>query len=964
MDCSCFRQAIGRRSLSCVIAMILVPALWVAAAPAEPGAPAEPTAAPSGDKISFTQDVLDNGLRVIYAPLHQAPVVHVRVVYHVGSRDERPDRQGFAHMFEHMMFRGSAHVPPEEHMKLIGIVGGISNAFTSFDQTVYHDTLPADHLGMALYLEADRMASFKVSEQIYKTERKVVAEEWRMRQNRPYGNQYEDFLKTAFTSHSYRWTPIGNMDHLRAARVEELQDFFNTYYLPNNAVLVISGDFQLDSTRALVKKYFGWVPPGPAVHRDIPREPGQTAPRRADVAYPVPLPSVMIGYRLPPYSDPDHDALALLADVLGTGRSSRLERLLVEGTDPQAVNVSASQMTLEDAGLFIVSATAMQGRDPDAVERQLTQAVADVVEHGVTAGELEKAKTLERVGLVQGRETATLLATQLGDEALFGGDPNRVNTALARVNAVTVADVAAVAKKYLAPARATTLRVKPDPLGKEARAAATQAAMNTPVPPSAKPPKPRVVDFPRDYPDHAPFNDSHSPAHLAKGEETQINGVQVIVMPDPRLPLVTWSLTTRSGAYADPAGKEGLSALAGQMLLHGAGDLDAEAFSRDLESSGITLEVSDGGDFTRVSGSCITAQLDHAFKRFNQIIRAPALPATEFTKLREQTSNQLRLAQESPTVVAGNDLNAAIWGRDTVLGRSATPASVGSLTLDDVRAAYQRNLDPRDAILLIAGDVTVERGRELAKGLLDGWKASDQALPSIVYPVAKTFAARRIILVDRPGGKQATVRMAVPAYDIRVPEKFAGSIAGQILTAGIDSRLGRYVRAEKGLAYGVHGVFQPGRHGGAFVAGTDTAVESTADAIEAIFKVLGDMRNAEVTPAELLQSKSRVAGSMAMSMQTIQQQASFRVDGILNAYPIDYYDMYPAKVGEVTAEQVRDVMSRYVKDGQMTIVVVAPAEAVKAQLERLGTVEVVPMPSLRNGAATQPATPDLLKPAA
>src|SRR5437016_4091842 len=168
------------------------------------------------EKIAFSEENLPNGLHVIYAPLHQAPVVHVRVFYHVGSRDERADRQGFAHMFEHMMFRGSAHVAPEEHMKLIGIVGGISNAFTSFDQTVYHDTIPSNHLEMALYLEADRMASFKVSEDIYKTERKVVAEEWRMVQNRPYGTMYEDFLKNAFVAHSYRWTPIGNMDHLRA----------------------------------------------------------------------------------------------------------------------------------------------------------------------------------------------------------------------------------------------------------------------------------------------------------------------------------------------------------------------------------------------------------------------------------------------------------------------------------------------------------------------------------------------------------------------------------------------------------------------------------------------------------------------------------------------------------------------------------------------------------------------------
>src|SRR3954470_3196623 len=219
----------------------------------------KPATIPAPAPVEYVQETLDNGLRVIYAPLHQAPVVHVRVLYHVGSRDERPDRQGFAHMFEHMMFRGSAHVKPEEHMKLIHTVGGNSNAFTSFDQTVYVDTIPANSTEMALYLEADRMASFKVNENIYKTERKVVGEEWRIRQNRPYGTQFEEFLKKAFTTHSYRWTPIGNMDHLKAAEVAELQDFFNTYYLPNNATLIIAGDIDVDAARNLVRKFFGWI---------------------------------------------------------------------------------------------------------------------------------------------------------------------------------------------------------------------------------------------------------------------------------------------------------------------------------------------------------------------------------------------------------------------------------------------------------------------------------------------------------------------------------------------------------------------------------------------------------------------------------------------------------------------------------------------------------------------------------
>src|SRR5688572_26698681 len=370
-----------------VCAMLLLLGVCAPAGANEPIAPDAARPATAVQPIEFEQETLPNGLRVIYSPLRQAPVVHVRVLYHVGSRDERPDRQGFAHMFEHMMFRGSAHVKPEEHMKLIGVVGGNSNAFTSFDQTVYVNTLPSNHLEMALYLEADRMASFKVSEDIYKTERKVVAEEWRIRQNRPYGTMYENFLKNAFTKHSYRWTPIGNMDHLRAAEVAELQDFFNTYYLPNNAILVVAGDIDVARTRAMVKKYYGWIPAGPKVERSIPREPEQAEPRRVTVPDRVPLPAVLLGYHVPDYKSDDHYALSVLSTILSGGRSARLDKLLVYNDKPQAVSVGVSHMQLEDVGVLGVSATVMQGRDAGQVEKTLAVAIAEVVEKGVTVPE-------------------------------------------------------------------------------------------------------------------------------------------------------------------------------------------------------------------------------------------------------------------------------------------------------------------------------------------------------------------------------------------------------------------------------------------------------------------------------------------------------------------------------------------------------------------------------------------------
>src|SRR4051812_42615552 len=229
-------------------------------------------------RIDFTEEKLENGLHVIYAPLHQSPVVHVRIHYHVGSRDERPDRQGFAHMFEHMMFRGSAHVKSEEHFLLTQKVGGIAHAFTDYDQTIYEDTVPANQLELALYLEADRMASFKVSDETFQIERNVVFEEMRRLENQPYAGVNDELSRVLFTKHSYRWSPIGQMAHLNAAKAPELQQFFNTYYIPNNATLVIAGDIDIGLAKALVQKYFAWIPKGAQILRQIRPEPQQNEP--------------------------------------------------------------------------------------------------------------------------------------------------------------------------------------------------------------------------------------------------------------------------------------------------------------------------------------------------------------------------------------------------------------------------------------------------------------------------------------------------------------------------------------------------------------------------------------------------------------------------------------------------------------------------------------------------------------
>jgi zinc protease len=962
-------------------AVCLVPLGLIRADAPVPAATEAPSTAPAAklpdvQKIDFTEETLPNGLKVVYAPLHQAPVCQVRMLYHVGSRDERPDRQGFAHMFEHMMFRGSAHVPPQEHMKLIDEVGGICNAFTSFDQTVYHDTIPSEDLGLALYLEADRMASFKVTDEIYQIERKVVAQEWMLQQNRPYGNMGTKLFGSVFTKSSYNWTPIGNMQHLLAAPASELQDFYNTYYVPNNAVLVIAGDFDLAKTKELVHKYYAWIPAGAPVEHPHTDEPAQTQARSATMPDRLAqLTEIVAAYKIPPYKSDDQYALSVLGTIMGGGATSRLERALVNNEHPLCASAGAGSDSLEYAGIFEVEGRVLPGKDAEAVKKILAEQVADIIKNGVTPEEMALAKTDNRVGTIRGRETCDQIAGDVGDAVLWADDANRVNTDLAKLDAVTAADVQAVAKKYLQPDMVTLVTVEPDPLGTLTRKAAAASGNSAgaaaalrggaAVVASTQPIAYKTVDFPADYPTKPPLPPAGVAAHFEKGQETTVNGVHVIVLTDHRLPLVGWTLAMRRGSDSDPADKLGLAGMTAAMLTHGAGSLSYQQLSEELAQHGISLGVSAGGDNTRLSGGCTTEELDRGFARSRDVLMSPTFPADEFAKLKAQTQAGVAQGMASPAAAAGMEISHELYG-DSPMGRHTTPEMIAAITLDDVKKSYAEFYHPDDAVLTISGDVSFEHGVELAKQLTDGWKA--QPMPEVSYDLpAPSLSPKPIILIDNPDGSAgagAILDMGIRAYDIHNPDKFAGSLASTILSSGIESRLMEYVRAEKGYVYGIDGTFQPGRHDGAFMVDAPTRPQVIGDCITSTVEVLDQLKNPTgknpLTDEELAMAKRRVTGLMVMRMQTVGQQAGMRLDGILNGYPADYYDVYPEHINAVTVDQVRSVMDKYVKPDAMSVVVVAPASAVKEQLEKLGPVTVKPMPALRDQGTTRP-TNEMMK---
>jgi zinc protease len=425
--------------------------------------PPEASPAIRPPQLRITTVILPNGLRIVMLEDHAAPVINLQMWYHVGSKDERAGRTGFAHLFEHLMYKGSAHVPAEEHSRFIEAMGGQDNAYTQDDATVFWETFPSNYLERVMWLEADRLGSLKVDQANFESEREVVKEERRVRvDNVPYGRVIEDLYAAAFTIHPYRHTTIGSMDDLNKATLADVQDFFRTFYRPDNATMVIVGDFTNDQATAWAQKYFGGIPkPTQPIPRIATPEPTQTAERRLTQSYPnSPLPAVVIGYKMPAAYALDAYPLELASNILSGGESSRLYKKLVYD-DQVAVQVFGAGNFTEDPNLFFAVAVMNQGKTSAEGEKGIHDILEGMRTIPVSQLELDKAKNQEIANFILGRETAQAKADAIGRYAVIGKSANLVNTDLANYLKVTVADIQRVARDYFTATHATVLLVEP-----------------------------------------------------------------------------------------------------------------------------------------------------------------------------------------------------------------------------------------------------------------------------------------------------------------------------------------------------------------------------------------------------------------------------------------------------------------------------------------------------------------------
>ena len=413
-------------------------------------------------KLQYQMATLGNGLRVILSEDHSTPIVHISVWYHVGSKNERPGRTGFAHFFEHMMFKGSKNVEPESHTSIIASVGGRSNAYTTEDETVFWQTLPAQYMPLALWMEADRMATLRVDDEAFKREREVVKEERRMRvENQPYGRLSEIIYDNAFTTHPYKHPTIGSMADLEAASINDVREFHNTFYVPENATLTIVGDFDAAQTMQLVTQYFGRVPKAlKPVPRDIPQEPAQKKEKRAVVEEAWPLPAVVVAYHVTYDGHPDAYPLHITSKILSDGQSARIPRELVY-KKRLALTAFGSGNITEHPNLFYSVAIVQPGQTPEAAEKALIEEFEKLKREPVSDVELQRAKNQFARDYIVSRESNEDKALHLAHAAVIHNDITTADGEFDIFTRVSTADVQRVARTYFNEPNRVVLHILP-----------------------------------------------------------------------------------------------------------------------------------------------------------------------------------------------------------------------------------------------------------------------------------------------------------------------------------------------------------------------------------------------------------------------------------------------------------------------------------------------------------------------
>ncbi|KAA6462185.1 insulinase family protein [Acidobacteria bacterium AB60] len=922
-----------RKSLACLGLLALAAASAVAQSPRKL------------PELKYEKYTLPNGLTVITHEDHRLPLVAVDLWYHVGPLNERPGRTGFAHLFEHMMFEGSEHVGEKAHIKFVQSAGATDvNGTTDFDRTNYFETMPSNQLELALWLESDRMGF--LMEGLDRTklanQRDVVRNERRQGEGRPYDVADEQVFHMLFAkTHPYYGSVIGSHADIESARIADVRDFHQQFYTPNNASIAVAGDFDPAQLKALLTKYFGPIPKGPAVEPVKVDTPPITAQKRATITDTVQLPRLSIAWLTPPAYTPDAYTVDAATFALGGAKASRLDTALVYKLQT-AQSVTCVNQSFKLTGIASCDLTAKPGVKLEDLEATFWKELEKLQQEGPTAEEVEAAKALALTGKISGLQRLGGfggVADTLDQYNQYTGDPGFLPKELSMMEAVAVGNTKTAANKYLSRNSAVVVYCLPgkkvlDDVPRSPEDTDATVKITNPYSPEFE----QSQEWRKDKPAPGPAPAIHLPV---PAEFSLDNGLKVLLVEEHALPVLTAELVSRAGSENLQPDKGGLATLTSEIMSDGTQSRNLEKLAQDQERIGAHIATTAGMDSGAVTLSVLTQHAGEGLDILADVAQHPAFRAEDVERRRKQ--RLVRLAQETDSVqsMAMRVGPRLVFGEQPY-GSSAngTESSIKSLTPADISSFYADHYGPADSVLIVAGDVNRADVEKFAKQYFGNWTGHAAAAPSI--PPAPAPPSTHVVIVDKPGAPQT----ALFAFGLGVPQSSPDadtiSIMNYSLGGSFGSRINMNLREQHGYTYGASSAFREYREGGAFLAGGLVRTDVTAPAAKELMSEIRGFPDKPSTGEELAAAKEASMRSLPGKFETDNAIADAMSSIFVYNRPLDYYAKLPGKFEAVSQEDVARIAKTYLHPDQLILVTAGDRAKIEQSLKDagLGPVEV------------------------
>jgi zinc protease len=924
------------------VVLVLLNSLPALQAQTPAAAPTSKTAPLQLPEIKFERYKLDNGLEVILSEDHRLPLVAVNLWYHVGAVNEITGHTGFAHLFEHMMFEGSKHVPSSGHAHYLEAAGATDfNGTTDFDRTNYYETLPSNQLELALWLESDRMGYLpdKLDQANLSNQQDVVRNERRQStENVPYGMAEEAVFHELFPKdHPYYPMVIGSHADIQAAKLEDVRNFFQLYYAPNNASLAIVGDFDPAKTKQLVQKYFGPLKSGASVPRVQVTTPAITAERRKVVQDNVQLPRVYMAWLTSPIFKPGDAEADMAASALGGGKSSRLYKKLVYEKQ-MALDVQAEQQSLMLRSVFQISATARPGVKPEDLEKAISEELEAFRKSGPTTEEMNRARNGIETRTISGLEILNGVANLLNSYNHYLGTADFLAADMARYENATPESVQALAEQQLQPINGVVVYAlpgKPD-LGPEvptpkAEAKGTSSSGGAPENQDAawreKPPVPGPA----------------RPLHLPVPEEFKLsNGLTVLFNERPGLPLVAASLVIQRGSGANPVDRPGLASFTSRMLQQGTTKRSALEIADRAADLGTTVGTRASMDSSRVGSESLTRNFPDVLELMSDMVLHPSFPQKEIDRVKSERQGALVQERDEPFAVATRVYLAALYGPKYTYGYPdiGTSESLKAISREDLEKFWKQNYSPSDAAIIVTGNIKRDDLQALLEKQFAGWQPGQA--PAAVNRGTPERSGAKLILVDRPDAPQTTLVFFSMGPARSTPDYAPLEVMNSDLGGLFSSRINMNLREEHGYTYGAGSFFSYHVAPGPFIVYSDVRTDVTAPATTEVFKELKRMRDTTMGAEELKLAKDSIAQSLPGRFEHGSEAAATFAEIYVYGLPLDYFSLLPEKIYAVTAEQAQTAAQKYIQLDHTTVLAVGDRAKIQAEMKQLnlGNMEI------------------------